>query len=503
MLKFIHEEEEAIVELISKIDLDSYEPAGAIEGLSPKGRYSFRIVHQFSMLDSILSLAATIELLEEIEQKRNRVPKIYARAYRLKTNMESGAIFDSDYSYKEWLSLQKKHADSGENYKKVICLDIADFYGRIYFHRLENLFDEITPIEKKGASKFLLKHIKKVRVRQSFGIPIGNNSSRILAELAISDIDEYLRNYGIKSTRYVDDFRIFIGEDEDAYSIISLLAEKLYTSDGLTLNDKKTRIVNIEQFSDELSEGLSDHHADALDAALSSISQSGYDYQEIDERAIKVLTAFNLVEKLQEAISEKSYDFSRVRLILKALRLSPTKESIEFISANLNELIIFSRDIFNFVEAASKSNALNLEKLSNSLIDSVSSSAANSVLVIRSWLLEIFVRGLLKIDYKVLEKLEKTCDNSSRHQLHIIHGIMNDKMYFRTKKTNINSLSYHELPYFLYGATCLPDDEFNAWVKGIKPSLPDELLKLFSDWLCKNRKNLLGSGVTAPDEHFE
>jgi hypothetical protein len=59
-LAFLADQETAVVEELAKLDLDSYMPAGAIEALAPKGRYSFRIAHQLSALDTLLLLTCVI-----------------------------------------------------------------------------------------------------------------------------------------------------------------------------------------------------------------------------------------------------------------------------------------------------------------------------------------------------------------------------------------------------------------------------------------------------------
>jgi hypothetical protein len=76
----------------------------------------------------------------------------------------------------------------------VISTDISDYYARINFHRLENLLDEATP--GHGAARFIKKHIRIIRAKQSFGLPVGGSAARLLAELALSDTDQALRDRG-------------------------------------------------------------------------------------------------------------------------------------------------------------------------------------------------------------------------------------------------------------------------------------------------------------------
>jgi hypothetical protein len=49
-IAFLRERENEIVNELKKLDLDMYSPSGAVEALTPKSRYGFRIVHQLSVL---------------------------------------------------------------------------------------------------------------------------------------------------------------------------------------------------------------------------------------------------------------------------------------------------------------------------------------------------------------------------------------------------------------------------------------------------------------------
>src|SRR5215208_5451849 len=69
-LAFFANEQKAIISELTKLDLDTYIPTGAIEALAPKGRYSFRVAHQLPALDTLLLLACVIEIGDVIEDKR-------------------------------------------------------------------------------------------------------------------------------------------------------------------------------------------------------------------------------------------------------------------------------------------------------------------------------------------------------------------------------------------------------------------------------------------------
>jgi len=61
-LSFLRENEAEVIKELKDLDLDSYNPSGAFEALGPKSRYSFRIVHQLPIHDTVLLLTAVIEM---------------------------------------------------------------------------------------------------------------------------------------------------------------------------------------------------------------------------------------------------------------------------------------------------------------------------------------------------------------------------------------------------------------------------------------------------------
>ena len=98
----------------------------------------------------------------------------------------------------------------------------------------------------------------------------------------------------------------------------------------------------------------------------------------------------------------------------------------------------------------------------NELLD----GAARSVPSIRVWLLELAVRGCLSVSSKTLSELEGP-DTSTNRQIYLIRGLRNDTNYFRRNKTRFEQKNPFEKYHFLFGATCLPADEFRAWLSAI------------------------------------
>jgi hypothetical protein len=177
--------------------------------------------------------------------------------------------------------LNKKAKKSG--IKFIAVADIADFYPRIYQHRLENVIQTVT-IEKNQrgvevARVLVKKLISNLMERNSYGIPVGPYASRILAEALLIDVDSYLSSHNIDFVRWVDDFNIFCKSEYEAQSSLFGLGEWLYSNHRLTLQSAKTRIYPIERYTKEIlatpGENLTDR-----DTVITSLKKLDTDYQD-------------------------------------------------------------------------------------------------------------------------------------------------------------------------------------------------------------------------------
>jgi hypothetical protein len=221
-ISFLREHEAEVIQELRNLDLDTYSPGGAFEALGPKSRYGFRIVHQLPIHDTIILLAAVSEIGALIEAHRPAAAGIEAFSYRFAPDGKGG-LFRTDRTYKNWLKAQLTFVQGNLKIKNVIATDISDFYARINFHRIENLLDETA--RNNGAARYIKKHIKVIRARQSFGLPVGGSAARLLAELSLGDTDRALQQDGRLATRFVDDFRIFLRAGESPYDALALIAE--------------------------------------------------------------------------------------------------------------------------------------------------------------------------------------------------------------------------------------------------------------------------------------
>ena len=488
-ISFFADEREAIIAELAKLDLDTYMPAGAVEALAPKGRYSFRIAHQLPALDTLLLLACVIEIGDKIEARRQSGLGARAFSYRFAVDADNGQVFRPDRTYKDWLHRQKSLVTKDKKIRRIITTDVSDYYSRINFHRLENLLDEAAPGD--GAVRLIKKHIKVIRAKQSFGLPVGGSAARLLAELALIDTDQALKDRGLAVTRFVDDFRIFLTASDNTYDALGFLAEQLGITEGLSLNSAKTMVITRRDYVHTLDIMTTDLEEEAEGIALDTLTTQLYFDQEPDEDDLKKLKGLNLVGMLETAIEEKYWDIGRIRVLFRALKIVKPISAIEFIKERFEELLVFGRELCLLMEALEDESPGCFQETLDEIVDSILMAPASSVQLIRTWLLEILVRGIVDVSLIKLKKLEGLPAMADRRQLLLIRGRCNDRAYFRKQKTAISSFSEAEMPCLVWGASCLPKDEFVIWLETAKQSFGRPLGALFLKWIARNKTKLV------------
>lgn len=185
-----------------------------------------------------------IKLSKEIENDRLDENTVYS--YRYSPDISDFSLFDKKVNWRKFQLDSLKLCEEGDDVNFILTCDIADFYPRIYHHRLENALDRLD--EHKNTSSKIKKLLQLFSGTNSYGVPVGCPASRILAELSLSSIDHILSVHGFKFKRYVDDFYIFCESKESAHSALTFLSRKLMENEGLTLQKHKTNIMSKEEF---------------------------------------------------------------------------------------------------------------------------------------------------------------------------------------------------------------------------------------------------------------
>ena len=174
--KFFADYHAEIAKFMAALDISNYRSMSALESLVPKSRYNFRVAHQLYPTDTVLFTAAVYSIVSDLESSRLSISE-GPFSYRCIPNADFD-LFAEDCRFGDWLKAQYwRMRFSQEKYTHVIEADISEFYQRVYHHRLENSIAAVTT--NQPIARFLKAFISDVRARQSFGIPVGGNASRV------------------------------------------------------------------------------------------------------------------------------------------------------------------------------------------------------------------------------------------------------------------------------------------------------------------------------------
>lgn len=210
--------------------------------LVPSGSHGFRITTKIHPFWNLYLNGVGLAIAESNEKIRS--PR--AHSYRLSTNKPE--FFDKSKSwraYKEATLTEKMLDEAG---CVVVQTDISSFYEHIYHHRLENVIKDLSGNGSTVAIQ-IDRMLSKLASGRSYGLPVGGQCARILAEVMMVPIDTSLSDANIVWHRYVDDYTLICESQQNAYESLSALSHSL-ADYGLTLNRSKTTILSAKHYKD-------------------------------------------------------------------------------------------------------------------------------------------------------------------------------------------------------------------------------------------------------------
>jgi Reverse transcriptase (RNA-dependent DNA polymerase) len=489
--QFFKEAAEPVVKKLKAFSAGSYNPVGAFEVLSPKTQTSFRIAHQLHATDTLLFTAAAIEIAKAVDALRLD-PEQGAFAYRFDDDSDSSSLFTDECTYHDWLVSVSSMCEPNEAFSNdplVLETDISDFYGRIYFHRIEHVLDDV---EAANAPRRIIENvIKNSRARQSYGLPVGGAASRIIAEGVLIDVDTMLRREGLKFTRFVDDFRIIVDSPAKAHAALCRLAEYLMLTEGLSLNAAKTRIVAASvvrtEIDDSFSEIFTKEERNGLDRYLRSI----YDSEDVAETIADEIDQITLIEKLDKTIKSEKIDYTAVKLILRALRVSALENTGAFVS-QFSQLLYFApRDFCILIGAQAQISPDTADVIAGKLLEIMQASPFKDMTLLRIWVSHLFVSGALPITDGRMAQFNFGDNPIEKRQAILLRARLKDRAFFREAKTRFGDLSEWEKPALMLGASCLAASEYDTWLGFCKGKSSDLLADEYIGWLKANRSTLI------------
>lgn len=440
---------------------------------SKKPSGSYRIVHQLEPIDTIVYTALAYLIANTIEQVR--ADERIACSYRF--IIDEGGFFEKNSGFKTFTDMIENHSNK---YQFILVTDITDFYNQIYLHRLNNAIERADQ-QLKNISDDIESFISSINDKASQGVPVGPAASIIMSEAVLIDIDEYISNFGVEHTRYVDDIRVFSDSREDLEKILEKLTLYLHENHRLTLASDKTYIEETSKYV----EGVLHNQYEMEKVEIFETLEIFNPYSgEIRYEEVVIESQPDLIAHLKyisdQLLKRDVLDLGLARALIrkaKANRITFVAdiifENFEFFSPVINDVILYFRTISN-----SKWLRQNRDK-----IDLLLSSPAMSQSLVRYWV-EWYLAG----DEYLLKSpnIRKFINASEFIENQAFAAITSKNVsWVRDNKNKVFYVGEKGKRAILRATKILPKDERDNWLRNIERNTPEELDRWLVKWVIE------------------
>jgi hypothetical protein len=374
---------------LAGLDLDAYETYDSVRTFAPKSRLNVRRVALLHPFDFLIYTALALVFKRGISKSRLPADRVFS--YRSEKTTKKQLYKAS--SWKDFRTAVQARIEASPS-SFVGMTDIADFFPRIYQHRLVNALDAVTGVAQRDHLRVLEKLLFQFSDEVSYGIPVGPPASRVFAEAILIDVDSALVSEGVDFLRFVDDFVILAETPQLAEYGIRFLGETLFNNHGLTLQTAKTRVLPVAEYKERfltLHSEKEQNRRKVLDF-LGDSDYEGVSYDELDDDQKKVIDAFNLSEMLNEALAPSdSVDYQEVSFILKRLSALQKPELIPTVLGNLERLYPVADAVAAFFKEFRSLEKELRQKIGSSLLAPILNSGETKASEFYAiWALDIF-----------------------------------------------------------------------------------------------------------------
>lgn len=457
--------------------------------LSPKAKYGFRIITQLDPLDFLLYASLVREIGADIEAARIAPDIVFSYRCLVGTG---GQLFDPAIGFSDFRAKSEQVLNRDARISHVAVTDIADFYPRIYSHRLENALHNAT--NRTAHVKAVMHFLSGWNGTESFGIPVGNAPSRLLAEATISNVDDALLANGVRFVRYTDDYRIFADSYSQAYRHLAFLADVLYRNHGLTLQPQKTLIVPTSEFRRRFLPEPEERELDSLSHKFEAlIAELGLtdpyeeiEYGDLTPEQQKLVDSLNLVEIFQEEAAKADPDLGTIRFVLSRMGQLGDDSLVDEALDNLNSLHPAFPSIVEYLRNLRSLSQARSAEIGGKVLRLLEDSLISELDYHRMWALDLFTHSTeWDNENKFFPLLGAARDQLSRRKLILGMGRARQRHWFQSQWRSLFDEPHWPRRALLAAASCMPAEARNHWYRSLEPRL-DPLEKAVMRWAKSN-----------------
>lgn len=372
---------------LATIDLDDYVPSSPMILFAPKSRATVRPVCLLHPIDLIIYSALTLIVKNDLEAER--IPRRSGRVFSYRADPAiNNQFYGTQPTFSDYKATSRHKAERA-NIEFIAVADIADFFPRIYQHRLENVIEASakSPRVREVARVLVRKFISNLFGKNSYGIPIGPFASRTLAEAVLIDVDAGLLSGGADFVRWVDDYVVFCKTEIEAQRVLFRLAERLFNNHGLTLSAIKTKVVPKDEYIARFfrdPEGEVEDEFRALAEIASRFDPYAGEALELTDEEVEELEELNFRALLENALADHTLvDYERLQVVLshpsllRNLSHERRGEIADILLAHMKLLSPIAEQVSHFFQTFSDSPRAIRSRIANSLLNSIKSFRGN------------------------------------------------------------------------------------------------------------------------------
>jgi hypothetical protein len=281
----------------------------------------FRWVSQLDPLWNAYLLGMVYSESQRIENSRIDINKNRVFSYRFSPDPTQKSLFLKE----SWSHFIEEAERLAKKFSYVVVTDIADFYGRLYHHRIENSLSQVAG--EQGIAKNVDQLLRAYSGGVSYGLPVGGPAARALSELALNRVDQLLEMSGVTFLRFADDYRIFADSEAEAYASLIEITELLHRHEGLTLQKQKTRVLRTSDFLrtplfiPEDSEDLTQAEKSERELLRLSLRYDPYSQNaELEYKRLKeALKDFDILDMLAREVAKSRVNIPVVKRLTQSL----------------------------------------------------------------------------------------------------------------------------------------------------------------------------------------
>lgn len=474
-------------------DLDMWKTRSKRTCLTPKGKYAYRVSTQLDPLDTLIYLGLVYEGGAALESYRIPANDEIVFSHRF-APAPDGQLYDGAYGWTAFLQRCRESIETNL-VTHVVLADVSDFYHRLPHHPLDNTL--ATATGSGQCDRIMMKLFGQWTGGKSYGIPVGPSASRIIADVAINDVDQYLRAESATFCRYSDDYRIFCTSYKDAYEKLAMLADLLYRNHGLTLQQGKTSVVTVDTFrerylaspeTEELNRLKVTFHGLVEDLEMDNPYEAIF-FESLDGRQKALIGQLNLEGLLAEQLKAVELDIGIMRFILRRLAQLNHYAVASQLLASAEHCYPVMSSIMEYLHALPNvPDDVRLE-VGGRLMGLIESSIIGHLPYHRSWLLSVFASsGKWGQEDKFVTIYNGYPEPFTRRKAVLALGRTGQFFWFRAGRDTVMDLQPWERRAFLAAASCLPSDERKYWYNSLKGNL-DQLERAVVNWAADNPLN--------------